>query len=137
MSKRDRFRRYADKETLERITRWPSLLSRFPRVRIYSAEHCAFWRGTGQGYTGSPKESQVWAIGDAVKRTKHCCPKKKIQFIEVNETIDQLQAKLNTANEENKRLRRAINTSIPMLVNHSSSANTQGIAMLEQALKGD
>jgi hypothetical protein len=38
-------RRYDDRETLERIKRWPGLLIRFRRVRIYSAEHGAFWRG--------------------------------------------------------------------------------------------
>lgn len=54
-------------------------------------------------------------------------------------TIEQLQTALDTANEENERLRKAINTAIPMLVNHirnGSSANPRGIAMLEQALKG-
>ncbi len=97
MSEGDRFRRYADKETLERITRWPSLLSRFPLVRIYSAEHCAFWRGSGQGYVDSPEESQVWAIEDAVKRTKHCGPEKKIEFIEAEGTVEQRPSRANQA----------------------------------------
>ncbi len=68
-------------ETLERIKRWPQLLSRFPSVRIYSAEHDAYWRGTGQGYTISPQESHIWPIEKALARTRHCCPMKRIQFI--------------------------------------------------------
>ena len=85
MSRNDRFRRYANKETLERIKRWPALLSRFPRVRIYSAEHGAFWRGTGSGYTDNPEESQVWMATEAFMKTRHYGPLKKIQFIEANE----------------------------------------------------
>lgn len=75
------YRRYDYKETLYRIKRWPTLLSRFPFVRIYSAEHQAYWRGTGQGYTLIPEESAIWEAEDAFDRTKHCGPEKKIEFI--------------------------------------------------------
>jgi hypothetical protein len=74
-------RRYDDRETLERIKRWPGLLIRFRRVRIYSAEHGAFWRGKGNGYTANAAESDVWDIGAAVARTRHCGPEKQIQFV--------------------------------------------------------
>ena len=79
------FKRQGDRETLERIKRWPSLMNRFPRVRIYSAEHQAFWRGTGQGYTENPLESELWFIKDAFTRTKHCGPEKRIQFVKIKE----------------------------------------------------
>lgn len=75
------FRRLEGRETLERIARWPSLMARFSRVRIYSAEWGAFWRNTGQGYTGDSAESAVWSTEKAFARTRHCGPEKKIQFV--------------------------------------------------------
>ncbi len=94
------FTRYDNMETLERVLRWPSLLKRFPRVRIYSAEHHAYWRGTGQGYTDSPDASTVMDIEEALKMTRHCGPEKRIRFTEATgsglsklELEAQLQAK--------------------------------------------
>jgi len=80
-------KRHDDRETLERIKRWPGLVARFPRVRIYSAEWGAFWRGKGNGYTENAEESDVLEIGAAVARTKHCGPEKQIQFVSVNKKI--------------------------------------------------
>ena len=97
------FKRYNDRETLERIKRWPSLMSRFDTVRIYSAEHGTYWRGTGQGYTTEPNESNVWEIEEAYNRTKHCCPQKQIQFVSVdfNEEADKILMQLiNNAQKE-------------------------------------
>jgi len=74
-------KRYSDRETLERIKRWPNLVKRFPRVRIYSAQWGAFWKGSGNGYTGNASESDVLDIGHAVARTNHCGPEKQIQFV--------------------------------------------------------
>jgi len=79
-----KFKRYADRETLERIKRWPQLVSRFPHVRIFSAEHSAFWRGEGNGYTEFASVSKVWLCKDAVARTRHCGPEKKIQFVQAH-----------------------------------------------------
>ncbi len=79
------FTRYDDTETLERIKRWPSLLKRFPRVRIYSAEHHAYWRGTGQGYTDQTESSTVMDIEEAFAKTRHCGPEKRIRFIKATE----------------------------------------------------
>jgi hypothetical protein len=83
----DMLKKYEDRETLERIKRWPALVRRFSRVRIYSAEHCAYWRGTGQGYTDDPTDSAVWDCQAAFDRTSHCCPKKRIQFIRDNSIL--------------------------------------------------
>lgn len=80
--RKNKFRRYEDRETLERIRRWPHLINRFPRVRIYSAEHGAYWRGTGKGYTSNPEESEIYWCRDAVHKTRHCEPEKHIQYIE-------------------------------------------------------
>ena len=80
-------KRHNDRETLERIKRWPQMANRFPKVQIYSAEHGAFWRGTGQGYTIDPMESAVWGIEGAYARTRHCGPEKRIQFVEANEEL--------------------------------------------------
>lgn len=75
------FVKYTDRETLERIKRWPSLKNRFPNVRIYSVEHMAYWRGKGNGYTNNESESDIWTCEEAFKRTNHCGPEKQIQFI--------------------------------------------------------
>lgn len=77
------YRKYNDRETLERLKRWSQLMSRFPKVRIYSAEHHAYWRGTGQGYTLNPLESAIWDCEEAFKETRHCCYRKRIQFVAV------------------------------------------------------
>ena len=79
----NRFKKYADRETLERIKRWPHLIERFPCVRIYSAEHNAFWRGIGNGYTDDINASAVWHCQEAVRRTRHCGPEKQIQYVSV------------------------------------------------------
>ena len=75
------FKRYEDRETLERLKRWPGLFKRFQKVRIFSAEWGYFWRGNGIGYTSNPEESDVKTIEDAFKQTRHCGPEKRIQFI--------------------------------------------------------
>lgn len=77
-------KRYCDRETLERIKRWPSLKNRFTQVRIYSEEWRSYWRGKGNGYTEKETESDIWPIEDAFNRTYHCGPEKQIQFIGVN-----------------------------------------------------
>ena len=79
-----RYSKYHDRETLERIKRWPKLMSRFEFVRIYSAEWESFWRGKGNGYTPDPLESKVWKAKEAFERTQHCGPEKRIQFVAVN-----------------------------------------------------
>lgn len=79
------FHRYQDRETLERIKRWPQLKNRFHLVRIYSAEWSAYWRGTGQGYTSCKSASTIMTIDDALERTRHCGPEKRIQYIDANE----------------------------------------------------
>jgi hypothetical protein len=87
--KNQRYKNYNDRETLERIKRWPQLIKRFPFVRIYSAQWNAFWRNTGQGYTENPNESAIWTCEDAFKNTIHCGPEKKIQFISVDASMSE------------------------------------------------
>ena len=87
--KYDAFRRRMDRETLERIKRWPSMKERFPYVRLYSAEWDAWWRGTGQGYTDDMQASDVMTIQDAIKRAGHCGPEKRIQFVEATPLTEQ------------------------------------------------
>ena len=79
------YHRHDDRETLERLKRWPNLASRFPKVSIYSAEWGMFWRGKGNGYTTNPDESDVVGIEFAVARTLHCGPEKGIQFVGVKQ----------------------------------------------------
>ena len=75
------YQRYGDRETLERVKRWPSLKGRFKLVRIYSAEWGYFWRGDGQGYTSDPKESKVLTMEEALFATWHCGSEKRIQYV--------------------------------------------------------
>ena len=75
------YKRLADRETLERIERWPNLMKRFNCVRIYSAEWHAFWRNSGQGYTENATDSAIWTIEAAFSRTRGCGPEKRIQFV--------------------------------------------------------
>lgn len=79
------FKRRDDRETLERIKRWPSLKSRFKKVRIYSAEWGSYWRGKGNGYTSNPLESNVWDIEEAYMMTNHCGPEKRIQYVDATQ----------------------------------------------------
>lgn len=49
-------------------------------VKIYSNEHGYYWRGSGQGYTSWPAESDTRTLAEAFDTTKHCGPEKRIQF---------------------------------------------------------
>lgn len=73
-------KRHPDFETLERVKRWPSLLNRFTYVCIFSAEHQAFWREGGNGYTLNPGEAWRLPFNVAIEQTRHCGPEKQIQF---------------------------------------------------------
>jgi len=75
------FKRFENKETLVRIKRWPNLINRFEKVRIFSAEHGYYWRGDGNGYTSNPEESSVKTMAEAYEQTKHCGKEKGIQYI--------------------------------------------------------
>lgn len=50
------------------------------RVRIWSAEHGAFWSPGGNGYTVFGAQAGDWDFADAYARTKHCGPEKKIAY---------------------------------------------------------
>jgi hypothetical protein len=82
----DAFERHADRETLERVKRWPQLMTRFKLVRIYSAEHVHFWYRSGQGYTPNPCDSDKLPMKEAFDRTSHCGPEKMIQYVCADDT---------------------------------------------------
>lgn len=50
------------------------------RVRVWSEEHRAWWRPTGNGYTTAEAGAGVYDFADAYERTKHCGPEKRIEF---------------------------------------------------------
>jgi hypothetical protein len=50
------------------------------KVRIWSAEHCAWWRPEGHGYTADDEQAWVLDFTDAYEATKHCGPEKRICF---------------------------------------------------------
>jgi hypothetical protein len=49
-------------------------------VRIYSAEHHAYWRPGGNGYCSCSCVAGVFDLADAYRRTRHCGPEKRIEF---------------------------------------------------------
>lgn len=69
-------------ETLERLTRWPSLQRSWvgKQVRIWSNQWCAYWRAGGAGYTTDEAQAGVFSFEDAYQRTKHCGPDKMITY---------------------------------------------------------
>ncbi len=50
------------------------------RVKIWSAEHCAWWRAGGYGYTAQVECAGAFDFDDAYDRTKHCGPEKRIAY---------------------------------------------------------
>lgn len=55
-------------------------------VWIYSREWSAYWRPNGSGYTASVEQAGVYTLADAIKRSGHCGPEKRIvyRFIPAN-----------------------------------------------------
>lgn len=49
-------------------------------VRIWSAEHRAWWRPNGNGYTSQPDQAGLYDFADAYDATKHCGPEKQIAY---------------------------------------------------------
>lgn len=49
-------------------------------VRIWSAEHGCYWRPEAAGYTQDKLEAGLYIFEDAVRRTHHCGPEKKIFY---------------------------------------------------------
>lgn len=56
-------------------------------VRIWSAEHRAFWLPNGTGYTEFGAKAGTWAFPDAYEEVKHCGTEKKIVFYAVAITV--------------------------------------------------
>lgn len=69
------------RESLERLMRWPGLRRHIgDTVRIYSREHNAYWRQNACGYTIQRDEAGIYTLDDAIARTRHCGPEKRIQY---------------------------------------------------------
>lgn len=49
-------------------------------VRIWSQEHCLWWRPDGKGYTSEDSEAWVVDFPTAYDHTKHCVPEKGISY---------------------------------------------------------
>lgn len=66
--------------SLAHYQRHPDKMPAGRRVRIWSAEHGAYWRTNGQGYTVHREAAGEWVIQDAFAATRHCHRDKKIWF---------------------------------------------------------
>lgn len=51
------------------------------KVRIWSAEHCAWWRPDRAGYTTVEEMAGIYVYEDARASTWHCGPEKKIVYV--------------------------------------------------------
>lgn len=60
--------------------RLPEGWSYATKCLIWSGEHQAYWRPTGQGYTEDIAKAGVYTYGSAWDSTQHCGPEKKISF---------------------------------------------------------
>jgi hypothetical protein len=69
---------------LRKLKRWPTLERHLKgkKVRIYSGEWMAWWRPDGAGYTTIKAEAGIYDFDDAVKRSHHAGPEKRIKYIE-------------------------------------------------------
>lgn len=85
---KNQFAKHPKSESLDRLKRWPSLKARFEKVRIYSCEHQAYWRDTGQGYTTDSSESDILTMEEAFTKTCHCGPEKMIIFINAKSALE-------------------------------------------------
>lgn len=50
------------------------------QVRIWSAEHAAWWRPLGHGYSIKDQNAGIWSFPAAYAMTKHCGPEKRIAY---------------------------------------------------------
>lgn len=67
--------------SLEHFKRNPDRLPLGVRVRIWSAEHGAYWRPGGMGYTIHREAAGTWVSQDALAELRHCDPDKRIWFV--------------------------------------------------------
>lgn len=54
------------------------------KVRIWSAEHNAWWRAEGKGYTLQRDEAGVYDLNDAWAHIRHLGPEKKVVMEDVD-----------------------------------------------------
>ncbi len=53
------------------------------QVRIWSAEHRAWWRPDRCGHTTSIEHAGIYSFEDAWAASAHCCPRKQIEYVVV------------------------------------------------------
>lgn len=61
-------------------------------VRIWSAEHGAYWRPGGSGYTGCACRAGLFEFADAYRKTQHCGPEKRIEFEPISPSLVEIEA---------------------------------------------
>ena len=49
-------------------------------VKIWSGEHRAYWRPDGKGYTTDPHFAGLYPLKNALERSRHAGPEKKISY---------------------------------------------------------
>lgn len=58
------------------------------QVNIYSGQHAAYWRADAKGYSADIKGAGVYTLSDAIYRTLHCGPEKRIKFHYISDVVD-------------------------------------------------
>ena len=69
---------------LRKLKRWPTLARHLAgkMVRIWSGEWDSWWRPDGCGYTTNETEAGIYKFEDAVTRSYHAGPEKRIEYVE-------------------------------------------------------
>jgi len=120
-------------------------------VRIWSGEHQAWWGPDGRSYFTEKGSAGIYSMSEAWRHTKHCCPKKKIQF----EIVPSQEPKMSTEPDNKKKpddsadmTNRQLDATVGALVGiaealtslaktaHRGSGDTQAIALAMAPLDG-
>ena len=95
------------------------------RVRIYSAQHGAYWCPDGHGYTTDPEQAWITTREEAEHATGHCGPEKMIELWPVADdwmTRKELEDAVHSLREIVEESRACMRDAIRMLTPHGAGS---------------